>query len=342
MINIKDSQLLKKYNILEVSKDSWIASRGYRLYKFDVPSKTWKYFSRIDDIKNFICASFFLTKRLFRSEITKYYSFGEHELCIAKKGIFKYDKKTRLFKKVFSVTRGSRPLNLCQSKTGVIYFGEYFYNPKNDKVNIYKSVDNGIKWDIAYTFAKGEINHIHGIFNDPYTDKLWVFTGDLDNKCIIAQTSDEFKTLDIVYRGGQKYRVCVPLFYKDRIVYATDTQYENNCIRSIDRETLEVSDICGIQGSGIYGGQIGDFSYISTTVEPSIVNNDNYSYLWISYDGSKWECICCYKKDILDKKFFQFGSIRFPNYKGNPDYFIFTGRALSKIDGSSVIIKKLK
>ena len=79
---------------------------------------------------------------------------------------------------------------------------------------------------------------------------------------------------------------------------------------------------------------------VSTTVEPSKVNKDNYSHLWYSEDGHHWEEVAKYKKDWLPKIYFQFGSIRFPYYEGESDELIFTGRALKGIDGKTVILKR--
>ena len=47
-------------------------------------------------------------------------------------------------------------------------------------------------------------------------------------------TEDEFKTLVEVFRGGQDYRSCLLFFYPDFIVFATDSQYQQNFIKSID------------------------------------------------------------------------------------------------------------
>lgn len=118
-----------------------------------------------------------------------------------------------------------------------------------------------MNWEIVYTFPEGNINHIHGLFLDPYTNLIWVATGDRENECIIGYTSDGFGTFNIAFRGGQDYRAANLLFYKDFIIYATDSQYINNEIKMIDRRTLNISVMAQIQGSGIYGGQCGNYGF---------------------------------------------------------------------------------
>ena len=51
-----------------------------------------------------------------------------------------------------------------------------------------------------------------------------------------------------------------------------------------------------------------------------------------------------YPKDIWGKKYFQFGSIRFPNFENSDTEYkqlIISGRALKKLDGNSLILNIL-
>lgn len=334
-------KVTRSFIVLYVLKDYWIVSKGYFLYKYYPQNNKLEYFSKLEDKKNRILSLCRYTKRLFRAEITHLYHFQrDNWMCIAKKGIFKYNSAKGVFEKCCHIEKGSKPMSLCQDKDGIIYFGEYCFNPQRNPMNIFKSTDGGDTWEIAYHFKEGEINHIHGIFCDPYTNRIWVATGDDDSACIFGYTEDGFKTLVREYTGAQQYRVCVPLFCKDKIIYATDTPFEQNYIRSIDRKTGDVTDIQRIQGSGIYAAQNGNLMLISTTVEPSDVNKDKYSHLWLSKDGNKWLELDNYKKDILPITYFQFGSIRFPYYEEDSDVIIFHGRSLRKIDSKSVIINK--
>lgn len=325
--------------VLFVSGDRMIVSKGYRLYSYNIFTRHIKKLGVLSDKKYTLLSYFKLTHRLFRAEISHLYHFqNDNWMCIAKKGIFRFNKVSKIFEKCCNIERGSRPMNLCQATDGTIYYGEYCYNPECKPMRIFQSKDNGDTWSIAYTFGNGEINHIHGIFNDPYTGRLWVATGDDDKACIFGYTEDGFKTLIKQYEGTQQYRVCVPLFTEDEIIFATDSQYEQNYIRSINRKTGEVTNIQPIQGSGIYAVQNGSLMMVSTTVEPSRVNLDKYSHLWYSYDGHNWKEYISFKKDMLPKTYFQFGSIRFPYYEKESDYAVFSGRALKGFDGKSMIV----
>lgn len=336
-------RVLRRFVVLFVSADYWIVAKGYRLYYYYPVTHKLSRFSVLKDAKNVLLASFRLSRRLYRAEITHLYHFqNDTWMCVAKKALFVYNKDGGLFEKCCDIEKGSRPMNLCQAKDDTIYWGEYFNNHKKDPVRIFQSKDNGNTWSVAYTFQKGEIEHIHGIFQDPYNGRLWVATGDDDASCIFGYTNDGFKTFVREYSGSQQYRVCVPLFTPEEIVFATDSQYEQNVIRSINRTTGEVKDWQKIQGSGIYAVQNDKLMLVSTTVEPSTVNTDQSSHLWYSWDGHNWKELVSFKKDCLPKTYFQFGSIRFPQYEGESDYVVFHGRAVKRLDGKTMIIPTIE
>ncbi len=331
---MKQIESIKRIKMLYVDTEHIVACKGYKLYKKKKGDKCWERYSKICDCVNTFFSYFPLLRRLTRAEITKYYHLKDGtELCIARKGIFKLNRETGIFKKCFHVIRGSRPLNLCIDNEGKIFFGEYFMNMEKKEVHIYCSEDNGETWNVVYTFEKGNINHIHGIFKDPYTNLLWIATGDRDNECIIANTNDGFETLNIVFRGGQEYRTCALLFYKDNIVFATDSQYQKNFIKSFDRTTLEIKELQAVQGPVIRGGQIGDLSFISTDVEESEVNCDKHAYIWVSKDGITWKEVFSAEKDGFPY-LFQFGVFDIPGYSVDSpdDTLYFTGKAVKKYD----------
>lgn len=309
-------------------------SRGYSLCDANRKCK-------VADRKYGFLSHFALSRRFLRAEITGFINLPNgNRMAIAKKGLFLQKDGGNRFEKVIAIPRGSKPLNICIASSGNLFFGEYFQNMDKQAVHIYCSVDNSRSWHIAYTFEEGNINHIHGLFFDKYTNRIWVATGDRENECIIGYTEDEFKTFTEVFRGGQEYRTCQLFFYKDFIVFGTDTQYEQNVIKKFDRQTLEITELQKVQGSVIKGGQVGDVAFISTTVEPSDVNTDKWAHLWVTKDGLHWEERCKAKKDWLPATLFQFGTFEFPQYYGieKLERLYFSGRALKGLDGKTTYI----
>lgn len=331
---MKLENLIEMGKLLNVTESNRLISVGYSLY--DSHNKY-----RLTDGMYGIPSRYALSRRLLRAEITGLYNLHNRDrLAVAKKGLFLQRKGSRVFEKVFSMPRGSKPLNISITPSGNLYFGEYFQNMEKKAVNIYCSKNNGESWHIVYTFPEGNINHIHGLFFDKYTNRIWVATGDRENECIIGYTEDEFKTFVEVFRGGQEYRTCQLFFYPDFIVFGTDTQYQQNVIKKFDRKTLVITELQKVQGSVIKGGQVGDVAFISTTVEPSDVNTDKWAHLWVAKDGLHWEERYKAKKDWLPATLFQFGTFEFPQYYGvdKLERLYFSGRALKGLDGKSTYI----
>lgn len=333
-------KIFKKIKVLEVNDNYFIAAKGYSLIKFDIKTNKIESYAKVIDSKYGWLSKLAITRRLLRAEITGLYSLdNKSQLLIAKKGIFLKEKDSVFFTKVFAVSLGSKPLNLCIMPSGNIYFGEYFANIQKNAVKIYCSKNNGNTWTVAYTFSSGNINHIHGLFFDKYTLRMWVCTGDRENECIIGYTEDEFTTFVEVFRGDQEYRTCHLFFYEKYIVFPTDSQYTQNEIKVFDRDSLRLTTLQNIQGTAIKGGQVDNVCFISTTVEPSAVNMDMYSHLWVTKDGLYWSEVYKAQKDYLPF-IFQFGSIEFPQHKVKKPFekLFFSGRALKRIDGCSLAI----
>ena len=342
---MKLKETIKHIKILRVDEDGLVAAKGYSLYYRKNGNAKWERYARIKDGINSWLAVFPLSRRLTRAEITKCYRLEDgSELCIARKGIFRREANARELKKVFNVVRGSRPMNICEDKDGSLYFGEYFQNMDKQAVHIYQSRDGGRTWGVVYTFAEGNINHVHGIFLDPYTQRMWFVTGDRENECIIGYTEDGFKTVKEVFRGGQEFRSCVLFFYKDFIVFGTDSQYQSNVLKRFYRDTLEIVEMQAVQGPVIRGTQMGDVAMISTDVEPSEVNKTKKAFVWITQDGMNWHVLCEAEKDPLHPTLFQFGVFDLPQYQ--PEYHgkdvYVTGKAVKKYGGNTLVFEMNK
>ena len=121
-------------------------------------------------------------------------------------------------------------------------------------------------------------------------------------------------------------------------MYATDSQYIENEIRAIDRKTLKITTLAKIQGSAIKGGQTGNVSYLSTTIEPSEVNKDRFAHIWVTKDGLHWEDKFKAEKDSCPS-IFQFGTFEFPQNAYQEGRLWFSGRALKGYDNKSSYIE---
>lgn len=332
---------IENFRVLEVHDNFLIICNGYDLFYFDLEEKKIESETKIIDLPFSLFSKNYFLSRFFRVEISSFNTLSNgNQICVGKKAIFFRENRKSNFKKKLHIDRGSRPMNLCIDNNENIYFGEYFSNFKKKSVNIFQSKNFGRTWDICYTIDKNNINHIHGIFHDKFTNHKWVVTGDRKNECIIGYTDNDFKTFKTVFRGGQEFRTTHLFFYEKFIAFATDSQYIQNEIKIFNRDSLEITKIVSVQGSVIKAGQANNYSFLSTAVEPSKVNKSKNVFLWFTNDGINWKLIHEEKKDNLNSTLFQFGTFEFPNYKTcDLKNLYFNGRAIKNMHAKSHCIQ---
>lgn len=324
--------------VLNVSPTGIYAAKGYRLYRSTDLGKSWQKEGFVKDgIYSLAANSCRLLARLLRTEITELHLLSDgSRIAIAKKGIFRAQEGESEYKKVFSIPRGTRPLNLCVAGDGTLYFGEYFSNKERKPVHIYCSKDQGQSWSVCYSFRAHSIRHVHGVYYDNFEDKVWFSTGDLEGECQIGYTKDGFETVEIFKEGGQQYRTVEILFFKDYILYGTDTEYEKNYIYKIERKSAEEERLQPIQSSVLSASGNGEYAIIATAVEPSAVNKETSAYLWMSRDALQWVEIGAFEKDDWNPKYFQYGRVKFPVGALQQNSFFISGHALKEFDNSSM------
>lgn len=339
---LRIEKTIPKFRVLYVDGDLMYAAKGYRIYKSSDGGEHWILDGKIKDIKYSLIGGIRLLARLLRVEVSGMMILEDgSRVVIAKKGIFVAKPGSKAYVRTLKILRGSKPMNMCQDRDGNLYFGEYLLNgpflqEERDEVHMYTSEDGGYSWRICYTFPKNTVRHIHGVYYDKFTDKIWFASGDRGNECIIGNTDNGFKTINIVKQGGQKYRAVKLFFYKDCIVYGTDTQIEKNHIYRFERKSGNEICLQEVQGSVISGVQVGEQICISTAVEPSEVNTHPYVHLWYSPDGKRWKDVYRVKHDSLSLKYFQFAKMQFPYHAIIGNRLIATGHAVEGLDGKTV------
>lgn len=266
-----------------------------------------------------------LSRRLFRLGVQDMVPLADGTLvAIAKGMICRAEPSKGILRETCRVPRGSRPLFLCHAGHNTLFWGEYFGNEKREALHIYGSEDGGRHFEPVYTFPAGSIRHVHGLFYDPYEDKIWVTTGDLEHEAAIWFTDKSFQSLQQVLGGSQQQRAVQLLFTKQFVYYGTDIPEEQNYLYRLERKTGKVERLQAVDSSVFYSCRVGSYLFFSTVVEPSRVNTTRDACIWGSADGESWQIIARFRKDIWSMKYFQYGQIRFPSGQNLSKYLWFT------------------
>jgi hypothetical protein len=329
------------------SGDILYASRGYELLQAPLQSPfrlpNW---DRVGifraNWKRRISATTNLTSRLFRD--------GFHALAVLPSGacvgavpgaIITLKSGEKELAISHRITRGTRPLHITAVSGGALYWGEYFDNASRDEVHIYGSHDAGQTWDVAYTFPKGSIRHVHNIVHDPLENCLWILTGDNGDECRVLRASCDLATVDVVLKGNQQARAVAAVPTEDGLYFSTDTPLEQNFIYRLDRAG-SLTRLASISSSSIYGCRVGQNLFFSTMVEPSEVNRDRQVRVYAGCTNSRtWDSPLAWSKDVWPMALFQYGNAFLPDGNNTSLYLALTTVAVDG-DDSVTSVYELK
>lgn len=270
---------------------------------------------------------------------------GFHALAILKSGeliaavpkaLVTLPPQEKEFRVTHRITRGTRPLHIAATPEGHVFWGEYFDNPHRSEVHIYASADRGAHWDVAYTFPRGAIRHIHNIVYDPWENCLWVLTGDDSAECRIVRASSDFSDVQVLLSGKQQTRCAALVPTRDAIYFSTDTPQENNGVYRLDRRG-NVQRLGQLSSSSISGCRVGANVFFSTMIEPSSANFERNVRIYGSGDGRRFTSFAHWPKDSWPMKLFQYGNAFFPDGNNTTDVLAATTIAVKGADFTTTL-----
>lgn len=311
------------------------SSKGYNLYTSDNFGETYKLLCRIP--VPFLQAAQTLNRfsnRLFRAGLHSLVAVDTNKfLAVVKRALYIIDSSTSSAVLVHTISRGSRPLNLCHTPENITYYGEYFSNDHREEVNIYCS-HNTLDWTVVYTFPAKTIRHVHGIYYDHYRSGIWVLTGDSDSESGLWFTQDHFKTLTPVSIGSQRSRAVTIIPTKDGLIVPMDSPLTTNHINYFCLKNLTFTSLTTLPGSCFQSCSTDQTMLISTVVEPSKVNTEQRASIFASLNGKNWKCIASFERELprqLDR-YFGYPNILFPTISGHTDNLFCYGIGISNLD----------
>jgi hypothetical protein len=307
-----------------------------------------KFYLNIDNKENFFIiklnwylnffSKFRILRRLFRldkSNVVLNYK-RDGVIILYQKIIYFYNFQNKICKKVSRLKNHRNVLHnsIAVTKNG-IFFGEYGPNNIREKVPVWCSYNDGRSWKIIYNFPRNSIKHVHGIYNDPFENSLWITAGDNDNECFIYKVPNKnFKKIIKYGDGSQEWRAVSLLFKKKYVIWGMDSPLQTSFLKIFNKKTKELRTGRSFPGPVWYSKTFADHSAVlQTSVEIGCGVKSTYSCLFYSKDLVHWYQIYKFKKDIYPKKLFKFGVIAFSEGKQNSKDFLFSAEGLKKIDG---------
>jgi hypothetical protein len=316
--------------------DLLYAARGYELLRARVEDGSclkWESVSEFrPELRRRMSASNRITSRLFRDGFHALAVLSSGDLVAAVAGaIISLGAGEKEFRVTHRIARGTRPLHITAIPSGSVFWGEYFDNAARDEVHIYASYD-AKTWDVAYTFSKGAIRHVHNIVYDQWENCLWILTGDYGEECGILRAACDFSRVETVLQGNQQARAVALVPMEDALYFSSDTPLEANFIYRLDRRG-NLSRLTAISSSSIYGCRVVGKIFFSTMVEPSQANRDRHVRIYGGGTAPEpWQSLLVWEKDSWPMGMFQYGNAFLPDGNNTTPYFALTTIAVKSDD----------
>tara|TARA_B100000035_G_scaffold301541_1_gene298244 strand:- start:4649 stop:5677 length:1029 start_codon:yes stop_codon:yes gene_type:complete len=323
-------EIVHFYNSLS---GDYIASTG-NAFEFSLNNQIVNF--KIRNTNPFI--KFRILRRLFRLDKSNaFFNFNKTLIIVLYQGtIFNFSIKNKALRSISKLRQCRCVLhNSIAITKNCIVFGEYGRNPSGEDVPLWVSRDDGKSFEVLNKIK--DIKHIHGAYKDPYTNSIWVTTGDHDGECFLIEfLNEDFLNPKFYGDGSQQWRTVSLMFRKDKIFWIMDSPNAVPKLQILDRSTLRISQGMSFDAPVWYTKRLSDNSYLAqTSIEPGNAVKSKHSKIFYSSDLINWHQIASFKKDLLPKILFKFGVVFFSEGHQTKDDFIISGEALLGLDGRS-------
>jgi len=274
-----------------------------------------------------------LVDRLLRNEISHCLPVAGGTLLVCyRNSLYRVDPDSGRVLSSYRLKRGSRPLGIAVENGGWVVFGEYGTLPRSESVPVLAARLPDFDFKPVFSFAPGEVKHIHNVVWDRFESCYWVLTGDLNGESGILRLDADFRERGWLIRGSQLCRAVNVFVREGDLLYGTDSETAENWIVKVDKRSGEITRIAPIVGSSLHCSILGGNLLVSAAVEPSVVNLARQCIVYRSTDGEHWEKMIEHQKDVWLSPHFQFGTHVLPKGIG-AEVVAIGGQAIKGLDG---------
>lgn len=325
--------------ITHYAQNETLITSRYRTIFFSQNGKTLKIKLPEKKVLYRLIGLFRLIRRALRLDKCNVFLHSDNLIIIRQRKVYLYDfaKNKLIFTLGLRNCKNVLHQSINATPDGYIYFGEYGSNKNRNSVPIYCSKDGGRSWKEIYTFPAGSIRHVHGCYYDRFTDKIWVCTGDFKDENWLLVADREFRKIEKIGDGQQKYRTCNLIFTQKQVHWLMDSQLELSYHIIMERSTNTITVGQKLMGPVWYIKELRDNIYLAATAQEigeGVL--DDKVHLYYSEDLKKWKTVKTFNHDGLPKRYFKFGVIGFADGEQTKDEFYMFFEAIKGFDGKSI------
>jgi len=336
-MNLKTLNVIPNFVVQLIDGDEIWVSRNYSLYRSKIGEDR---FEKVIDLPFSFCDHVVGRSRL----LSRALRLGIRSVLSLKSGTFLVNSQKKIFRieengminEVFHFNKGLGPLRQgwCEDNDGNCYLGEYLLNSsRKDKVKLFKSDDDGLKWQIIKEFD--DIRHIHCVQYDKFSNSIWLGTGDREQESSISFSENGGESWSIIGGGEETFRTVSFIFTKNHVYWGTDSPTKHNYIYRYHRKNGEIEKLSQVDGPIHYSIEVSNLKLFATVVEGKsegkTLQLDKKAHIWCSNDSENFEDLVGWKKDSLPY-ILGFGRIIFPLGFNSTNELYFTTQSLKGVD----------
>jgi hypothetical protein len=197
-------------------------------------------------------------------------------------------------------------LGLAVDRRGHAWLAEYTLNPRRRAVHLWRSDDGGRSFQVARTFAPGEVRHLHFVQTDPFDSSLWLGSGDSDAESTIWRSEDG-EQWQRIGGGSQHWRAIGLCFTPDAVHWGTDAGRDATRFRNLalhwSRHDGRLTDEQPLQGPvhGVATWNRGRV-LLSTGCEGGANEADPRVHLWLRETNGQWRELASWRKGLQPRQ----------------------------------------
>jgi hypothetical protein len=235
------------------------------------------------------------------------------------------------FRQIGTLRQCRIPLQVLSSGDALL-FGEYGSNPERRPVAVWQIRDGA--QECLFEFPAGRARHVHGVFEDAFTGRYWIATGDFENESWLVSADHEFRDVQFVGDGSQRYRAVTMFFHEDSVVWLTDSQFVLNHVVRLDRRSGAIEIGQSLPSPAWFGKELSDGWFLAGCAwEHGAGCLRDGATLLASRNTIDWEEVGFWKKDVWPAPWFRDGVIHFAPGRQTSEDFVLFGEGLRGLDG---------
>ncbi|MDA9136417.1 hypothetical protein N9J71_05115, partial [Ascidiaceihabitans sp.] len=268
------------YKPLAVTASRVFLSKGRKIYVSDHDLQNIRYFARIPfRRRRDVFAGLRAVDRVLRLSINTMIAVSDRVGYLnVGADIWRVDLQNGSVTLDFDIPHGRKALTLTvlpnfKGNETTIVFGDYFPNgsgpmlgqgkkgPKTGQVHIWMrthddEVSTAPQWQLLDKFDDNTVDHIHAIVSAPDGSDIFALVGDIGENVGFWKWNQDQNNFQPHRVGKQIYRSTWAAVRKGHLIYATDTQLEQNFLILLRDGQSRVEMIAQIEGSSIYASPV--------------------------------------------------------------------------------------